>query len=114
MRHSGDIPHNIMRSIDYMETNFPQLLTLDDISREACLSKFHFIRKFKRIIGISPTQYLIKLRLERAKFLLKRKELPISVVASQSGFHEQSEFNRQFRKLVGMSPSEFRISALNK
>jgi len=108
--HSDHIPLNILRSVRYMEENLSQPLSLDKIAGEACLSKFHFARQFKKFIGISPMHYVIELRIDRAKFLLKRRGLPISVVAIQSGFNDLSEFNKQFRKLTGLTPSTFRKS----
>jgi len=106
--HSDHIPLNILRSVLYMEENLSQILSLDKIAGAACLSKFHFARQFKKFIGSSPLHYLIELRIERAKFFLKRRELPISVVALRVGFNGLSEFNRNFKKITGVTPSSFR------
>ncbi len=108
--HSDHIPLNILRSILYEEEKLYRPLSLDEIAREACQSKFHFVRQFKKFIGISPMRFVIKLRIDRAKFLLRKRDLPISCVAMQSGFNEVSEFNKQFKKITGLVPSTFRKS----
>jgi AraC family transcriptional regulator len=108
LRLSDDIPENIVRAIVYIENNISLPLNLDNIAGEACMSKFHFCRIFKKFVGITPMQYAINMRLKKAMTLLQREELSISTVALKSGFRDLSEFNKQFKKLYGSSPSVFR------
>jgi AraC family transcriptional regulator len=110
LRLPDDIPENIVRAIIYVENKILQPLNLDKIAGEACMSKFHFCRIFKKHIGVSPMQYAINLRLKKAMTLLARKDLSISEVATQSGFRDLSEFCRQFKRLYGSPPSSVRES----
>jgi len=71
------------------------------------MSQYYFCRLFKQSVGMTPHQYLIRLRVERAKQLLKRSDLAIADVALQCGFSHQSHLSFHFRRLVGMSPKTF-------
>jgi AraC family transcriptional regulator len=74
----------------------------------AGMSVFHFAREFKRSTGTTPHQYLIKLRVERAKALLATPDLPLIEVGLRSGFSHQSHFTRLFRRETGTTPSSYR------
>jgi AraC-like DNA-binding protein len=105
------IPENIQRAICFIEKNLSNELDLEQIAREACTSKFHFCRQFKRHIGMSPVHFVITARIRRAIALLRRKDLPVSVIAIQVGFNDLSEFDKQFKKVTGLTPSTFRKSS---
>jgi len=102
------LPANILRAIKFIETNSSASLNLEAIAQEACLSKFHFSRLFKSHVGISPKQFVLTLRINRALTMLRNPDLNISTVALQAGFNELGEFTRQFRRLIGLTPSAFR------
>lgn len=102
------LPTSILRAVKFIETNNSASLNLEAIARVACLSKFHFSRLFKSHVGMSPKQFMLTLRINRALTLLRNPELNISAVALQAGFNELGEFTRQFRKLIGLTPSAFR------
>jgi len=74
------------------------------------MSRFHFCRVFKRHLKQSPISYLIGLRIERARNLLKTTDLSMSEVAALVGFNDISNFSRMFKELNGVSPSRFRRS----
>jgi len=105
------IPENIQRAICFIEKNLTNELDLEQIAREACTSKFHFCRQFKRHIGMSPVHFVIAVRIRRAMALLRRKDLPVSVIAFLVGFNDLSEFDKQFKKITGLTPSTFRKSS---
>ena len=67
----------------------------------------YFCRFFHKEIGCSPYQYIIQQRVEKAKYLLKRRELSISEIAQQCGFNSHSQLDRHFRKLMGVTPKEY-------
>ncbi|MGC1394377.1 MAG: AraC family transcriptional regulator [Coleofasciculaceae cyanobacterium] len=83
-------------------------LSLETIASELNLSHYYFCSLFKQSIGISPWQYVIKQRVERAKQLLKNSEVAISEVALACGFANQSHLNKHFRKLTGIAPNCYR------
>ena len=90
----------------FIDENFAENLDLDNISDEACFSKFHFIRLFKKIYGKTPHRHLTTVRIERAKILL-RDDIPVSDVCYAVGFESLSSFSGLFRRLVGKPPSEY-------
>src|SRR5690349_17471012 len=85
---------------DDLRTNF----SLKELARAVNLSPFHFSRAFKRVIGLPPHQYVLKLRVQLAKQLLTDTALSISEVAYQLGFYDQSHFTYHFKRLAGITP----------
>ena len=95
---------------DFIEDNYSRELKLAELAHVAGMSSFHFAREFKRTTGTTPHQYLIKVRVERAKTLLAKNDLPLTEVGLSSGFSHQSHFTRLFRKLTGTTPRSYRLT----
>lgn len=95
---------------DFIEDNYSRDLKLAELAHVAGMSSFHFVREFKRSTGTTPHQYLIKVRVERAKTLLAKNDLPLTEVGLSSGFSHQSHFTRLFRKLTGTTPRSYRLT----
>jgi AraC family transcriptional regulator len=92
----------------HMEAHGMQDLSLDDLARAVDLSPFHLLRVFRQAIGITPHQYLMRVRLQRAIALLRDTQLPIIDIAYASGWADLSNFNRAFRRELRCSPRELR------
>lgn len=92
----------------HMEQNCDQPLQLDALASIACMSKYHFLRTFRRIVGLTPHQFLLDLRLRRAAMALCTTQTPISTIAFDAGFGDLSTFNGRFRNVFGQSPGELR------
>jgi AraC family transcriptional regulator len=91
---------------EFILNHLAEDLLISAIANEIGMSKYHFARLFKQSTGISPYQYVIKCRIERAKILLSQEKLRISDVASIVGFSDQSQFTRHFKRLLGVTPQE--------
>lgn len=107
MAGGGLAPAQFRRAVDYMHSHLGNDLSLQSIADAAGLSTFHFSRLFKRSAGLSPHQYLIRLRLERARELLLRSRDSMAEIARQSGFCDQSHFAMHFKRLYGITPKAF-------
>ena len=107
-RSSGAEDARVSRACDYVKAHLDQALSLDDLAGIACLSRFHFGRVFKRDTGLSPYQYVMRTRIDRAKELLKSSELGVTQIAHACGFASQSHLSDTFRRMVGASPVEWR------
>ncbi|WP_431256709.1 helix-turn-helix transcriptional regulator [Roseateles chitinivorans] len=94
-----------------IETRSAEALTLDDVAHAAGLSPFHLLRVFRRAIGVTPHQYLIRQRLMHALHLLRDTRRPVTDVAYDSGWADLSNFNRAFRREFGCSPRTLRGEA---
>jgi len=92
--------------IDYIEAHLTADLSLSDLALEAGLSKFHFSRLFKAVIGLTPHKYVLKRRIEKATQFLKQGET-IAQVAYLFGFTDQSHFTRVFKQFKGVTPKSF-------
>jgi len=99
--------------IAYIDSFLDQNLTLREIAQTIGMSQYHFTRLFKQSMGITPYQYVIQQRVERAKQLLRDAELAIADIALQCGFASQSHFHSHFQRLVGLTPKKFRQSILD-
>ncbi|GMX63343.1 AraC family transcriptional regulator [Paenibacillus elgii] len=91
---------------DYMETNYFQKITLDELSGMVGLSKYHFLRSFTRQRGISPYNYLETIRIGKAKKLLEQGIAPVDA-AHQTGFSDQSHFTNFFKRFIGLTPRQY-------
>ena len=91
----------------FIDAEYASPMDLDNIADEALLSKYHFIRLFKKTYGYTPHQYLTAVRLDRAKDLL-REGRPVTDVCYAVGFDSLSSFTGLFKRLTGKTPSVFR------
>lgn len=85
-----------------------EAVTIDEIIKDIPLSKYHFIRVFKRMMGITPYQYLTNYRINSAKILLRTTDLSVSEIADRCGFSDTSNFIAQFKKRTTQKPLCYR------
>lgn len=100
--------YNLASAIAHMENNFLESLDIGSVASIACLSVRQFSRVFGRNYGMSPKEYLIKLRLDYACKLMRSSGLKLGAIAMESGFSDISLFSRQFKARYGISPREYR------
>jgi AraC family transcriptional regulator len=100
----------MQRVCDYMHAHLAEEVSLQDLAKVAYLSRFHLIRMFKQTYGATPYQRLTQLRTQRAQRLLATSDTPITQIALDCGFTNQTHFAAAFRRLVGLSPRAYRQS----
>jgi AraC-like DNA-binding protein len=93
---------------DYIQAHYCEEINLNELSRVACLSPYHFHRAFKRTFGITPKKYVTALRIERAKWLLKNRDSNVQSVCNEIGFKDVSSFTRLFSSYTQATPSAYR------
>jgi len=103
-----EIFRRIRRAIDRIESAIDEPLDLAEIARAACLSPYHFHRQFAAVVGETPHRYVVRRRLERARRLLTRSDLPVTHVSLACGFESPGSFSSLFRRRFGVSPRTFR------
>ena len=100
---------NTRRALAFIEANLHIHLSLERVAREAGMSKFHFCRHFKAVIGMSFREFLARRRIARASLLLLDQKRTVTEVYLEVGFKDLSHFGRVFRKVTGHPPSRFRL-----
>lgn len=100
--------YRLNRVTEFIHANLENEISLADLAAAADLSPFHFSRAFRRSTGKTPRQYVLEQRLERAKILLRRPDLPLVEVSLLSGFKNQSHFTSLFRKYTKFTPRLWR------
>jgi AraC family transcriptional regulator len=104
----GLTPRQLNLIHDYITANLGKDISLSELAELANLSKFHFIRAFKKTTGTAPYQFVLSSRVERAKELLIDPNTAIVSVARSVGFHSTLQLDRAFHRLVGTTPSSYR------
>lgn len=108
---NGAVPNALQALLDYMNTHYTEHLTLDDLSDYCHLNKYHLSKEFKKYTGFSPNDYLITMRIDQARTLLRTTDLTASEISHEVGIHDINNFMKLFRKKTGMTPIEYRRSA---
>lgn len=101
----------IRTALAYIRSHYSDVLDLDLLAAEAGISKFHFVREFKRITGHTVVTYINMVRMEVAARMLERENASVSEVAAACGFSGHSYFSKVFYKMWGMLPSEWAAQA---
>jgi AraC-like DNA-binding protein len=105
---TGRTRDTIFAAVDHLERTASEELSLSDVADVVGLSPYHFLRLFKREIGVTPYRFLMRTRVRNAIELLRDTSLPVTEIAFAVGFGDLSNFINFFRREVGCSPSQFR------
>lgn len=100
----------IERAKAFMKQHLGLDISLDAIANAAGLSTFHFIREFKALNQVTPYQYLLKMRVDHARHLLRQQRYTLADIALECGFSTQSHFTHVFKKMTGLTPKAYRDS----
>lgn len=97
-------------SIAYISSNLERAIPIEELAERAYLSKYHFIRLFKKETGFTPHAYIVDTRIHLATYLLVNSELTLKQICGQCGFSSTSMLCAVFKEKIGMSPLEYRIA----
>ena len=85
--------------------------SVDSLAEQVGISRATFVRQFGKLTGMSPMEFVMKTRLDRAAELLRTTTIPVKVVAGMIGFQDRSNFSRAFARAFGSHPSDYRQSS---
>ncbi len=103
-----EIVRELGRTLSYVRQHFTEPITVKELAGQMAVSPYHYIRLFRRQYGITPHQYLLSMRLDCARFLLRSGEKTVKEIAFSCGFGSENNFCQMFRKQVGVTPTEYR------
>jgi AraC-like DNA-binding protein len=107
-RETEDRNRRMLRARDAMDRDYDKPLDIAALARIAIVSDAHFIRTFRDTFGETPHRYLQRRRVERAMFLLRETDRPVTEICLDVGFASLGTFSRTFRAIVGVSPTTYR------
>ena len=97
--------------MEYMRNNYHKVISLDDMAAYINISKGYLCREFKKVVHLTPFEYLVRVRVDKSCDMLRNTLLPIGEISEQCGFNSFSYFTKIFREKVGCSPREYRNRA---
>jgi len=109
VRQENAEPPVITKAKKFIEEHQTEDISLSDVAKAVNTSTFYFCKMFRKVTGINFTDYLARLRIERAKNLLLNPNLRISEIAFEVGFQSLTHFNRVFKRVLGQSPTDYRL-----
>jgi AraC-like DNA-binding protein len=107
-RGSGLASWQLRRATEYMQAHSAEDISLAELAKIAKLSQSQFARAFRDSTGVPPYRYILRIRIQHAEKLLAKTRTPISEVAAQVGFADQSHFTKAFRRFLGATPKRWR------
>ena len=107
-----DYPYQIYveQAVDYIQRNFKSNIKINDLASYIGIDRSYLTSIFKSVTKLSPQEYLVNYRMERAKTMLKNADMKVSDVAENVGYHDPLTFSKMFKKCVGMSPSDYKAN----
>lgn len=106
---SEDACFEIADSIQYIRDHIHEKISISSLAKKCNYSPSYYRTRFKKVTGISPSEFLINLRLEKAFILVSFTEKSMSEISTECGFYDESQFSRLFKKEYGISPKSYRI-----
>lgn len=110
-RATEEANRRLLRARDAMDRTYAEPLDIPTLARIALVSPAHFIREFRATFGETPHRYLQRRRVERAMFLLRTTDRPVTEICLDVGFTSLGTFSRTFRLIVGEPPTAYRRRA---
>jgi len=114
MRDTPDWYGRIKRVVDYLHEHYRESIQLSDLTRRSGISQTHLERRFTKLIGYTPIEYLLRIRIAAAKELLEKTDRTISDIALEVGFFDHSHFTKTFRRIIACTPSHYRTHHTSK
>lgn len=99
--------HNLENAANYIIKHYNEKIMLEDLAKLCCLSIYHFGRLFKARYHLTPTEYQMRYRIEKAKEMILYSPLSLSEIANKIGYGSVQSFSKAFKKIEGISPSEY-------
>jgi PAS domain S-box-containing protein len=103
-----NMPQELGRALDHIRAHYPQVIRIGDLANLVGRSVSAFERKFKKQLRLSPTEYIRRVRIHESCRMLIHSTTPISVIAQECGFSDQSHFTRDFARVMRTSPAVYR------
>ncbi len=94
--------------LSYIRQHISQPISIEELADQACLTKSYLIRNFRKVMGVTPLQYVLQQKIQHAQSLLLGTDLSVSTIAQMVGFPDVSYFIRLFRQRLGFTPQEYR------
>jgi AraC-like DNA-binding protein len=107
---AADIYKKLVHAKVFIDEHFDSPIDLDAIAGEACISRFHFHRLFRRIYKRTPHQYLTSKRIDHARRILAAADCSVGEVCMRVGFESIGSFSMLFKKEIGVAPGEYRAA----
>ncbi|MEG1441344.1 MAG: AraC family transcriptional regulator [Oscillospiraceae bacterium] len=99
---------DIRAVIDFVHKNYRDQISIDDMTNTVNISKYHFIRLFKKQMGTTPYEYLVNYRINQAKIMLRSSNKSVYEISYEVGYLSKSNFTAQFKSIVGLTPAKYR------
>jgi AraC family transcriptional regulator len=99
---------SISSAVEFIDANIDKSLALHLLARVSAMSVYHFARRFKESVGLSPHRYVLNRRVHRAQQLLQRDRIRLADLSLSCGFSSQAHFTTAFRREFGVTPGKYR------
>lgn len=106
--HSEAVSVYVEHAMEYMMRHYSEPVKIGELADYIGINRSYLASSFRRIVGVSPQEYLVKLRMEKAKTLLQETSMSVNAVANAIGYSDQLAFSKAFRRYSGMSPRMYK------
>lgn len=97
----------VKRAREYLLEHYDRNITLAELAKVAALSPYHLLRVFRKAVGFPPHEFLINVRVEKARQLIAKGH-PLAATAMATGFYDQSHLTKHFKRIIGLTPGQYR------
>ena len=111
---AGSNKKRIQLTVNYIRSHYNEEIAVSDLSEIANMSRSYYLRLFRQYIGTTPYNYLLGFRITQAKELLELSDTPVTQIAEQTGFSDESSFSTRFSAMTGVSPSVYRKNSITR